>query len=374
MYDLDELKAYARLHARGQGIDARRVTEVLARIRNDENGDPQSWARVWNRAGDALSTRGRALEACRHYAMARFPYPADEERARAQRSSVSSFDRWRTAQGGIEPVEFDLPEGRVRAWTAGLDAAEPRPLLIVMGGIVSVKEQWAPLLPKFAKQGFAAVVTELPGVGENGLRYGADSWRLLPALVDRLEGRARTTDVSLLTLSFSGHLALRAAAQDSRFGRILTVGAPVGPFFTDDAWWEGRVPAITKDTLMRLTGAADRPALRAELAGWGLTVEELEAVRIPVGYVVSTRDEIIQRADSKMLAAHLPKIRFKEFDDVHGSPSHLGEMRLWLMHALLSSQGVQDHRTKALEVAMGLHRFADLLRGEDRGEKVSRTQ
>ncbi|GAA2139595.1 hypothetical protein GCM10009760_22070 [Kitasatospora kazusensis] len=369
MFDLDELKAYAKLHARGQGIDARRVAGILARIRNDETGSPDSWAKVWSTTADALAARGRHLEACRHYTMARFPYPADEERARAQRSAVEAFDRWRTAlnrtaQGGIEPLELDLPGGTVRAWTAGLDAAEPRPLLLVTGGIVSVKEQWAQLLPKLAKQGFAAVVTELPGVGENTLRYDADSWRLFPELVDRLAGRARTTDVSLLALSFSGHLALRASAADPRFGRVLTVGAPVGPFFTDEDWWEVKVPAITKEVLLRLTGAADRPALRAELTGWGLTPAELDAVRIPVGYVRSTRDEIIPRADGELLAARLPKARFKEFDDVHGSPAHLGEMRLWLMHALLSSQGIQDHRTKALEVAMGLHRFADLLKGE----------
>ncbi len=362
MYNVDELKAYAKLHARGQDIDPRRLTEVLARIRTDDPGAPDSWAVVWNRVADALASRGRDLEACRHYAMARFPYAADEERVRAQRETVAAFDRWRTAQGGIEPLDLDLPGGTVRAWTAGLDAPEPRPLLLVMGGIVSVKEQWAQLLPKLAKQGFAAVVTELPGVGENTFRYDADSWRLLPELVDRLPGRAGTTEVSLLALSFSGHLALRAAANDARFGRVLTVGAPVGPFFTDDAWWEAEVPAVTKEVLLRLTGAADGPALRAELAGWALTPEELAAVRIPVGYVRSTRDEIIPRADGELLAAHLPQVRFKEFDDVHGSPSHLGEMRLWLMHALLSSQGVQDHRTKALELAMGLHRFADLLR------------
>ncbi|WP_441250986.1 alpha/beta fold hydrolase [Kitasatospora sp. McL0602] len=364
MYDLDELKAYARLHARGQGIDARRVAEVLDRIQNDTEGDEHSWAKVWHAAADTLAARGRELEACAHYAMARFPYPSDPARAAAQEASVAAFDRWRTAHGGIERLEVTLPSGgTVRAWTAGLDAAEPRPLLVVMGGIVSVKEQWAPQLPKFAKQGFAAVVAELPGVGEHSAAYGADSWRLFPELLDALDGRARLTDVSLLTLSFSGHLALRAAAHDERIGRILTVGAPVGPFFTDDEWWQEQVPELTKTTLQQLTGAPDQQALRAGFAGWALTGEELEAVQVPVGYVLSTRDEIIPRADSKLLEAHLPQARFKEFDDVHGSPEHLGEMRLWLMHALLSSQGIDDHRTAALEVGLGLHRLADMVRG-----------
>ncbi|AUG78820.1 alpha/beta hydrolase [Kitasatospora sp. MMS16-BH015] len=363
MYDLDELKGYARLHARGQGVDARRVAEVLDGITNDTPGDEHSWARVWHTAAYALAARGRELEACAHYAMARFPYPSDQPRAEAQQAAVAAFDRWRTAHGGIEPLEVAVPgKGKVRAWTAGLDAADPRPLIVVMGGIVSTKEQWAPQLPKFAKQGFAAVVAEFPGVGENGMTYTADSWRLLPALLDALQGRARLTDVSLLTLSFSGHLALRAAATDDRIGRVLTVGAPVSAFFTDDQWWETSVPAITKQTLAHLTGLTDPAALRAELRGWALTEAELDAVQVPVGYVVSTRDEIIPRADGKLLADRLPQARFKEFDDVHGSPDHLGEMRLWLMHALLSSQGIEDHRTAALEVGLGLHKLAEIVK------------
>ncbi|WP_344494519.1 alpha/beta fold hydrolase [Streptomyces enissocaesilis] len=341
MDHLEELKQFARLHAGGQGMSPGHTAEVLARIGNDTPGDARSWAAVWTAAGRAAATRGDLLDACRHYALARFPHPADEDRALAQRLCVDAFDQWRLRQGGIERLEFGHPEGTVVCWASGLDRG--RPLLVVMGGIVSVKEQWAPLLPLFRKLGFAAVVAELPGVGENTFTYGPESWRTLSFLMDRLEGRARVTDTSMLALSFSGHLALRAAAEDPRIRSVLTVGAPVADFFTDEAWWP-RVPGITVETLRRLTGSADEGELRSVLAEFALTPERLNGVRIPVRYVASSRDEIIPARDQALLHRSLADVRFKTFDDVHGSPAHLGAMRRWLFSSLLRLRFTRRNR------------------------------
>ncbi|WP_445529205.1 alpha/beta fold hydrolase [Streptomyces cyslabdanicus] len=334
MDHLEELTEFARLHARGQGMKSAHAAAVLARIDNDTAGAAASWAAQWTAAGKVAEARGDLLDACRHYALARFPYPADDDRILAQRLCVTAFERWQQEKQGIARLEFSTDDGTFTAWAAGLDGRRPRPLLIVMGGIVSVKEQWAPLLPLLRKLGFAAVVTELPGVGENTLRYTPNSWRMLTGLLDRLTGRARVTETSLLALSFSGHLALRAAAQDRRIRRILTVGAPVADFFTDEQWWP-RVPRITVDTLQRLTHTADEAELRSLLGEFALTPHELRRVRIPVRYVVSGRDEIIPARDPALLRRGLEDVRFKEFDDVHGSPAHLGAMRRWLFSSLL---------------------------------------
>lgn len=335
MDHLGELKEYALLHARNQGMTAKSAARVLARIHSDDPGDEASWARVWSAEGDALAGRGRLLDACRCYALARFPYPSDPDRTRARHAGVAAFDEWRRARRrGIERLELDHPDGTLACWTAGLDKG--RPLLVMTGGIVSVKEQWAPLLPKLTRLGYAAVVTEMPGVGENSLRYTSDSWRLLPWLLDRLSDRARTTDTTLLCLSFSGHMALRAAVEDQRIRRVLTVGAPVAHFFTDEDWW-GRVPGITVSTLCRLTGAADTAELRSLLKEFPLDAARLGGVRAAVRYVASARDEIIPPGEQELLRAALPDVRVKVFDDVHGSPDHAGALRRWLVLNLLRS-------------------------------------
>ncbi|GGY05446.1 alpha/beta hydrolase [Streptomyces hiroshimensis] len=334
MDHLEELKEFARLHARGQGLSARRTDGVLRRIANDTPGDPRSWAAVWTAEGREAAAAGRPLDACRHYALARFPHHGDPGRALAQRLCAGTFRTWSEGRPGIERLDIAYEGASFGCWAAGLDAERPRPLVVVMGGIVSVKEQWAPLLPKLARLGFAAVVTELPGVGENTLPYRPGSWRMLPHLFDRLAGRADVTDASLLALSFSGHLALRAAADDPRIRCILTVGAPVADFFTDELWWP-RVPGITTATLVRLTRSADRAALRRLLPQFALTPGQIGAAAVPVRYVASSRDEIIPPREQALLRRYGHDVRFKTFDDVHGSPAHLGAVRRWLFGRLL---------------------------------------
>ncbi|MEV6172007.1 alpha/beta hydrolase [Streptomyces sp. NPDC051954] len=324
---LAELKEYARLHARNQGLSARDTTRILDRIDNDTPGSPSSWTRVWRTRADELAARGRLLDACRHYTLARFPYPYDEPRHHAQQAAVETFNRWRTTQPAIERIELPHPTDPLACWATGLD--RDRPLLLVMGGIISVKEQWAPLLPRLSRMGYAAVVAELPGVGENTHRYTPDSWRLLPHLLDALAPRARTDATSLLFLSFSGHLALRAAAADTRIRRILTVGAPVSEFFTDADWWQ-RLPSLTRDTLRRLTATAHETELRTALRDFALAPTTLRDIDASVRYVASTRDEIIPPTDPALLSATLADIRIKQIDDVHGSPGHPGTVRRWL--------------------------------------------
>lgn len=52
-------------------------------------------------------------------------------------------------------------------------------------------------------------------------------------------------------------------------------------------------------------------------------------------YVASSRDEIIPDTDQTLLRRTLDDVRFKTFDDVHGSPAHLGATRRWLFSQLL---------------------------------------
>lgn len=218
------------LHARAQGLEPERCRDVLGRITTAWGDGPGSWGRVWSEEGEALAGRGRHLDAVRHFALGRFPYVDGEDRARAQRGCVEAFGTWRrtgSARGSVERLELDVPGGRVVCWAAGLSASARRPLLVVLGGIVSVKEQWAPVLARAGALGLAVVVTEMPGVGENTLPYRSDSPRMLSAVLDAVSGRADTARTSVIALSFGGHLALRCALSDERIRGVATVGAPL---------------------------------------------------------------------------------------------------------------------------------------------------
>jgi esterase FrsA len=332
--DIDELKKFASVHSKLQGLPGGLWEDVLERIEHDGNGTPGSWVYEWSRAGERFEEEGDLLNASRCYILARFPFVDDTARQSALDHAVDTFDRWRSAYPQIERLDLELgsPKGRVRCWVAGLEEGEHRPLLLFMGGIVSLKEQWAPLLLLADQLGMAMVVAELPGVGENTLPYDADSWRMLPAILDALAERADVEHTFALANSFSGHLALRSAAHDPRFRGVISNAAPIADFFTDRDW-QRQLPKVTADTLRFLTGSADGE-LADRLADWALSDDLLKSLDVPVAYMGSLRDEIIPRGESERLRGTVRRLSLKVFDDVHASPQHLEETRDWLFGAL----------------------------------------
>lgn len=306
---------------------------ILAGVHRTGDDEPGSWSAAWTAAGDEALRAGDPLNACRRYNLARFPFPATEGQRAAGRRCVAAFDQWRRDQPGIERRELGLCGARVPVWASGLETTARKPLLLVLGGIVSVKEQWAQFLVAARKLGMAVVVAEMPGVGENPLRYRADSEHLLAELADAVADLTPIEGVYAVALSFGGTLAMRWAAGDPRVRGVVTVGAPVAGFFTDRAWWH-QVPETTTRTLAHLTGLPVS-TLPDAIADFGLAPEHLRELTIPVHYVRSLRDEIVPAGDSDVLAAALPRFRRVDFDDVHGSPAHLTDTKLWIVRSLL---------------------------------------
>lgn len=349
--DVAELKRYAAVHARSLAIPG--YQRLLDAIRADDDL-AGSWTREWCRAGELFEQQGRYLRACSHFAMARFPYADGPARRQAQERCVGAFERWRSGRP-IERLDLAVPGGRVRCWASGLSAAGRLPVLLVMGGIVTVKEQHAAMLANIGRLGLAGVVTEMPGVGENTLSYTSDSWQMISSLLDALTDRADTSNTYALALSFSGHMALRCAAVDPRIKGIVTAGAPVTEFFTSAGWLRG-IPRITSDTLAHLTGI-DAEKLPGQLSDWALTDRELATLDIPVAYMASLRDEIVPPDEVRLLRAHVRQLAVKEQDDEHGSPRHVAQTKLWATSALLRMRGtrnVSSVTVGALSQAVGL--------------------
>ncbi|MDX3854943.1 alpha/beta hydrolase [Streptomyces sp. AK02-01A] len=354
MNDVDELKEFVIVHTRAQNLDPGRCRALLRRIDNDHDGATGSWAAEWSRDAADLERTGDLLEACRYYNMARFPYVDGAARGAALDNCVRTFDRWRQDHPDIQRLDVELDGGRVRCWTSGLSQAGPRPLLLFMGGIVTIKEQWAPVLVQARRLGMAMVVTEMPGVGENTLSYDENSPRMLGAVLDALADRADVGHTYAVALSFSGHLALRHALDDRRIRGIVTSGAPVSDFFTDTIWRRA-LPRVTVDTLGHLAGIKGEEAL-ARMTGWALTDSELASLDIPVAYLASRRDEIIPPGETVRLRRQLRHLDILENDDVHGSPHYAAEARLWTILSVLRMRRVRNLQRVALATLLRLRR------------------
>lgn len=329
-HDVAELKAFARLHGRAQNLDERLLDFALYNIDNDRCGDKQSWAKVLVTLAERAVIDGDLPTAVQLFNLARFPYAGDPVRQQALKRCQHIYREWLTQEvPDAEYWRFSSPG--FGCYATGLDSNKP--VVIVLGGIVSIKEQWHRLLRMAKKLGYCVVVTELPGVGENGLPYDASDSQLFRRIVRRLNGRANTDCVKVIGFSFGGHLAMNAALTMPAIKSITTVGAPVSGFFSQ-AVDTLPVPDITYDTLAHILGC-ERDVVKPTLSGWGLTPSALGQLQAKVNYLASSRDEIIPLSDMEAIRANVPRNQILKVDDIHGAPNHLPLTAAWIASDLV---------------------------------------
>ncbi|GAB5905394.1 alpha/beta hydrolase family protein [Mycobacteroides chelonae] len=353
MHELSERAELVRLHGRAQGISSREIDRILLSIDSLDDG-PHGWATTWARAAEERGARGDQAGAMARLNLARFPFAStpDGHLAHARCVAVAGDI---AADQGIARLEF----GDSAAWyRPAPDAADTPRLLVVCGGIVSIKEQWFTLFGLGRRLGLAVLLTELPGVGEHDVAYGVDAPERFSALLDSVAGRQPFQSAFAMAMSFGGTVALKAAARDSRIGGLLSVGPPIRHFFQDREWWP-RVPQTTKDALAVTTRMSEQ-ALPEALAPLALEDSELAAIDAPVTAVASLRDEILPTADPLLLRAKVPSARVVAYDDVHGSPRHLLDTRLLTFAALT------EFSSPRRPLLVGAARFATQLRRSER--------
>lgn len=367
-YELAEVSAYVLLHARNQGIGESECRRVLAEIAGSEDGPDGwagAWAAVWGGEAERCRAARRPLDAIAREILAGFPTPATAAQRAARDRAIRSFADWATGTGVAEPVSVDGP-APTTAWYSAARDGRDAPVVLIIGGIVSPKEQWGRLLPSFARFGLGAVVTELPGVGPG--RYGPGSPQHLSAVLDAVGVRPGGAGALCLAMSHGGTLALRAAAADPRIRGIVSVGAPVRRCFRDALIWR-RTPAITREALAHTTGVAvdDLPAM---LPGLAVTDAELDRLRVPVRYLRSLRDELVPPDEAGLLIDRAGA-RVLDIDDVHGSPHHVAAVRGDAVAALLEMARPTAPSTRALRTALTLARLASPVLPIDLGKEFA---
>jgi esterase FrsA len=329
---LDELKEFAFLHAASQKMNKKYFSHILNKIDRIDGCNKGSWNNEFKVIADHFFAKKKYSIALQYYNLARFPFINSIEKKLSHRKCIQSFLKF-----NIVDQKFIYHESEKVPFYFKKNKQKNAPLLIVIGGIVSIKEQWFRLLSLSKILNFSFVLMEMPGVGENSCRYHSGSYSIFTTLINSLENEANTKEVHIVAMSFGGNMALKYAAHDSRIKSIFTVGAPLFHFFTDKPWWN-RVPLITKKTLAHIC-QCDEKSLFLKLQDFKLTENELSKINIPIHYIFSKKDEIIPIEEKNYFRNFLNHSITYEFDDVHGSPNHMKEVQLILLRYLLNISG-----------------------------------
>ena len=239
----------------------------------------------------------------------------DEARSRAaaDRAVAALREAHRLLDPGAERIEALLDGAAVIANLRRPPGAARPPLVLLVPGLDSTKEEFFLLENLFHARGMATLSLDGPGQGEAGyaLPLRHDYEVAATAILDALAGRddLDLDRVGALGVSLGGYYAPRAAAFEPRIRAVAGISGP----FCFGALWD-TLPQLTRETFAHKARAADdedarRRALALDLDG---VLERLDA---PALFVTGKLDRLIPWEHTRRQAEAAPHGEFVLFED-----------------------------------------------------------
>jgi 2,6-dihydroxypseudooxynicotine hydrolase len=276
----------------------------------------QALAREAREVGHLRSAGEAFLRAAVTYHFAKFVWVLDPERnRRATEAAVKAmYDAHAILDPSAERVEAALDGASVVANLRRPPAgARPAPLVVLIPGLDSTKEEFYLWESVFLRRGMATLSLDGPGQGETGLRlsirrdYEVAVAAILDAVahVDGLD----LERVGAAGVSLGGYYVVRAAAFEPRLKAVAGVSGP----YDMSANWD-TIPPLTRETFTHHSGAthdadARERAARLSLAGVAETVEQ------PCLVVTGKLDRLIPWEQTKRIADEAPRGEWVLYED-----------------------------------------------------------
>jgi 2,6-dihydroxypseudooxynicotine hydrolase len=307
-----------------QGVDYNDFVSTTSRI---ETWD--EWIDAWVGSGDMHADLAREAEAngrrrsageawvraALSYHFAKFVWMLDMHKYRqaADKAVSALYAAHRHLDPAAERVEMQLDGHLMVANLRVPSGLDNPPLVILLPGLDSTKEEFFNWENNFLMRGMATASLEGSGQGETGyhthIRH--DYEVAVTTLLNTLEGRA-TLDlnrVGLVGVSMGGYYAPRAAAFEPRIKAVAPIG---GPYNMGDCW--DRLPGITRESFIHHSGAANaedarQRALQLDLHGVA------ERITQPMLVVFGKQDRLIPYQQAERLASEAPKATLMMYED-----------------------------------------------------------
>ncbi len=306
------------------GVDHNDFVRVTSGVRTWEG-----WLPAWVENGHRHAARAREAEqrgrtltagaawnhAALSYHFAKFVWMLDLERY--EDATRLAVDALRNAHRHLDPtaerVEIPFEHGATLVGNLRRPAGGPAPLVLLLPGLDSTKEEFFGWETVFLSRGLATFSLDGPGQGESGLRT-----RIYPnyevaatAALDVLAGR---DDVDLdrigaAGVSLGGYYAPRAAAYEKRIKAVVGISGP----FDFAANWDG-MPQQTRETVVHHTGAMSGEEGRAKAGELNLR-EAAKLIDQPFLAVAGRRDRLIPWEQTRRQAVEARNGEFVLYDE-----------------------------------------------------------
>ena len=284
----------------------------------------EDWHAAWCRNGDmhaALAEeageKGRRLTAGEAWAratvayhFAKFVWMVDPARSRAAADkAVAAMARTHEfLDPNAERLEVPLDGGSVVGNLRRPAGKESPPLVLLVPGLDSTKEEFFKLENVFLDRGMATLSIDGPGQGESGyeLPIRPDYDVAVTAVLDAIAGRTDVDldRVGLLGVSLGGYYAPRVLAFEPRVKAGVGLS---GPYRFSDIWDD--VPPQTRETFVAKSFAKDDDEGRAKAAELDLS-GVAERIQQPYLAITGKLDRLIAWEQTERAAKEAPNGEF----------------------------------------------------------------
>jgi 2,6-dihydroxypseudooxynicotine hydrolase len=306
------------------GVDYNDFVRVTASVTTWDE-----WLPAWLENGDGFAERAREAEeggrsvtagqlwnqAALSYHFAKFVWMLDLERyAEATHRSVAALRR---AHSFLDPtaerIEIPFEGGKTLVGNLRRPPGDPAPLVLLVPGLDSTKEEFFGWEGVFLGRGLATFSLDGPGQGETGLatvihpNYEVAATATIDALSSRDD--VDLERIGAAGVSLGGYYAPRAAAYEKRLKAVVGISGP----FDFAANWDA-MPQQTRETVCHHTGVSTMEEGR-EKAGELNLYEAAKLIDQPFLSITGRHDRLIPWTQSQRQAEESPGGEFVLYDD-----------------------------------------------------------
>ncbi len=265
---------------------------------------------------DAPLSAGQAyLRAAVSYHFSKFVWVLDPERNR--RNTVAAVRSMDAAHRLLDP-RAERVEAAIDAGTVVANLRRPPgdgrfPLVVLIPGLDSTKEEFWHWESVFLERGMATLSLDGPGQGETGLAIDIrpDYEVAVTAILDAVAGRGDLDHdrIGAAGVSLGGQYVVRAAAFEPRIRALAGISGP----YDFAAGWD-TMPELTREAVRHHTGAADAAQARERAQALNLA-GVAERVTQPCLVVTGRLDRVIGWEDTRRIADAVPGAEWVLYDD-----------------------------------------------------------
>jgi 2,6-dihydroxypseudooxynicotine hydrolase len=307
-----------------QGIDYNDFLRTNSKIERWEE-----WLGAWSenaelhlRHAKEAEEEGRLLTAGEAYVRAALSFhfakyvwvlDGDRNREATERAREAIYNAHRLLDPSAERIEAPLDGAKVIANLRRPPGAERPPVVIMIPGLDSTKEEFFNFEDVFIRRGLATLSLDGPGQGEGGFDapirhdYEVAVAAILNAIADRDD--IDSNRVGAAGVSLGGYYAPRAAAFEPRLRAVTGVA---GPYNFGELWDD--LPMLTREAFVYYSRSADEEqgrerALKLDLAGVAEKIEQPQLV------ITGKLDRLIPWESTKRIADESPNAELVVYEE-----------------------------------------------------------